>query len=208
MSVLSNLIARMTGDVGAKQYADGATNVEVQLTRQGAIMVADAAGKYASSALAGRLFYACNQTAIATTAALTTTYTGFAMGNPSTSGKNAIILEAGFSQASSADTNGLVGLMVGEIGTTTIAADVTAYNCKMGGASAVCKIDNGTTIGTPVLARVIGSYKEDSQIVGPPRIYDVGGSIILVPGWFVAFYTTLATEACFQFHMIWEEIPV
>lgn len=211
MSVLSNLVARMVGDVGPKQYANGSNNVEVQLSRQGAITNSPAGGKYAQIALSGRLYSACSQAKIATTAALATTYTGFALGNPITSGKNAIIHEVGWALTIASDAAGSIGLMVGLIGTTTMAADVVGYNCLLGGPAASCVVDNGTTIGTPILNRVVGSYgtlaTTGFATVGP-QIYDAGGSLVITPGYFVAIQTTAATTATFEFHMVWEEVPV
>jgi len=211
MSVLSNLVARLVGDVGTKQYADGATSVEVQLSRQGAVHIAPSAGKYAAAALAGRLYSGCNQAKIATTAGLATAYTGFALANPVTSGKNAIILEAGWASEIAVSDAGTIGLMWYPIGTTTHAADVAAYNCKLGGANSAMLIDNGTTIGTPLLCRVIGSYGTGATNLFEgygPCVYDVGGSIVVTPGYGIAFYTTTATTACFNFHLVWEEVPV
>jgi len=209
MSVLSNLVARLVGDVGRKQYADGVTNVEVQLSRQGAIHVAQSAGSLAAAALAGRLFSVANQTHVTTTAGLATTWTGLGVGNPATSGKNYIFHEFGWAQEVVMNTEGSYGLMVATVGDM---AQAIVPRCAFWGNGATAALtDNGATIGTPILIRHFGSSMEGAINTVPSlngNIYDLKGSIIIPPGYALLTYTFAIQTNSVLFHFVWEEVPV
>ncbi len=164
-------------------------------------------GALQTAAVAGRLFSASSGTKVATTAGITTTWTGLGINNPSGSGKNVIIHEFGFGQMLSPNTIGAVGLQTASIAAPT--ADLTIYNCLDGSSIAsVCKAVNADTIVVPVLKRVFASYDDaaDSAETALPNIYPINGSLVLPPGRAVLSYTTLATVACYVFYFIWEEV--
>ena len=77
-------------------------------------------GEYSSAALEGKIFGVANQAAVATTAALDTTYTGLAIGNPSGSTKKAVLLQAGFALALAGPAAG-VGAFAGKKPAITVA---------------------------------------------------------------------------------------
>ena len=165
-------------------------------------------GEYSSAALEGKIFGVANQAAVATTAALDTTYTGLAIGNPSGSTKKAVLLQAGFALAVAGPAAGVVGLMTG---TGAIAASLSPRNALPGGPAASVTATAGQTIGTPVLERVLGSYgtvATTAYSIIPACLTELNGSLILLPGTFVAFYTTTACTAAFVFSFVWEEIPL
>lgn len=158
----------------------------------------------------GRLFSVASQAKVATTAGLTTTWTGLGISNPSASGKNAIIHEFGYGMEIAASDDGSIGLMTSD--TTGFAAALTIRNCLDGTESAnvsVMYADDGATIATPVLRRVFGAYGTGAtNLVNAlgPYVYDLKGGLIIPPGRSVMTFTTTATTACFTFHFIWEEI--
>ena len=159
----------------------------------------------------GRLFSVANQAAVATTAALGTTWTGLGISNPSTSVKNLIIHEFGYELSLAGSAAGVVGLMTSD--TTGFAAALTVRNCLDGTESAnttIAYADDGATIATPVLRRVCGTYgtegTDTSLAVTGPHIYKFDGSLIIPPGRSVMNYTTTATTAAFVFHFVWEEV--
>lgn len=159
------------------------------------------------AALEGRLFGVANQAAVATTAALAGTWTGLAVSNPTTSGKNMILHEFGFSQTVAASADGAVGLL-----TCTIAAPasaVTIQNQKLGGAASSMLADDGATIVGGVVQRVfgaIGTLAVTGYGTGPLFSYKASGSLVIPPGFTVASYTTKATTASLIFYFVWEEI--
>ena len=167
-------------------------------------------GKMQRAALEGRLFSVCNQAAVATTAALATTWTGLGISNPTTSGKIAIVHQFSYGLSVIGSDDGVIGLM--ESDTTGFAAALTIRNCSYGAANAVASglyADDGATIETPVLTRVVGSLGIGAtNLVNAtgPFVYNIDGSIILQPGRSLMTYTTTATTAALLFGFVWEEI--
>jgi len=165
-------------------------------------------GKYTEAAIAGRLFSAANQAAGATTAALATTWTGLALCNPTGSGKNIIVHEFGWAMSVVGSDDGVVGLMSAD--STGLVATITPKAGMNGAGSSIAIVDNGATIGTPILERIcgtIGTGATTTQISVPQSIYQVDGSIILPPGRSIMTYTTTATTAGALFYFLWEEVP-
>jgi hypothetical protein len=189
--------------------AVGTGAIQAEGTSDGYQLVKPVAGKYVEAAMAGRLFSVANQAAVATTAALATTWTGLGVCNPTGSGKNLIIHEFGWAMAVIGSDDGVVGLMSSD--TTGFASALTAKCAKNGAGSSVAYCDDGATIATPILERIcgtIGTGATSTQIAVPQSIYEVGGSIILPPGRSIMTYTTTATTAGGVFFFLWEEVAV
>lgn len=190
--------------VGRITVAAGSINPLVSHT-DGGLLVRPAPGKYEEAARAGRLFSVANQAAVATTAALATTWTGLGVCNPAGSGKDIIIHEFGWALAVDGTEDGAVGLMIAD--DTGMAADLTARAAMYGKGSSVAYCDAGCTIGTPVLERVIGSITNGAPVGSlASNIYHVDGSIILPPDRSVLTYVTAACTACAIFYFLWEEV--
>jgi len=172
------------------------------------LKVVPSGGDLQEAALAGRLFTACNSTKVATTAGVTTTWTGLCISNVSTN-KNAIVHEFGWGLMIAADVAGNIGLQTCSIAAP--AAAVTAYNCLDGEAtSSAVYADDGATLVSPRQVRTFGEYGTEDTATSffnhGPHIVNLRGSLILPPGRTVATFTTLATTACFQFYFLWEEV--
>ncbi len=198
----------MYGKVGAQALASGSSG-PVRLDADGALIARLSAGKYRDAALAGRLFSVANQAAVATTAALATTWTGLGISNPTGSGKNIILHEFGWALSVVGPDDGVVGLMTST--DTGFAAALTAKAAKSGSGTSIAFCDDGATISTPILERIcgaIGTGATTTQISVPQSIYQVDGSIILPPGRSVMTYTTTATTAAAVFFFLWEEVNV
>jgi len=209
MPQYSEIQTRLALKVGESQNADGAI-IDGRSGKQGDLIVSGLHGKFTEQALRGNVYSACNQAAVAITAALATTYTGFVISNPATSGYNLAVLEAGFA-AAAAMAAGAVGLMYGTT-SSAIAAAITPVNRKLGGKGSVAVVDDGSTLpSTPVLLQVIGevgSVATTSYGTVGPHICKLDGSLIIPPGYYVAFYHTAGHTAAIVCHMVWEEIPV
>lgn len=198
----------MYGKVGVQALSAGSAG-PVRLDKDGALVTRNIAGKYTEAAMAGRLFSVANQAAVATTAALATTWTGLGIANPADSGKNLIIHEFGWAMAVVGSDDGIVGLMSSTA--TGFAAALTAKAAMNGTGTAIAYCDNGATIDTPILERVCGTLgmgATTTQISAPPCIYQVDGSIVLPPNRSIMTYTTTATTAGAVFYFLWEEVAV
>ena len=174
------------------------------LTDENGAMIVN--GGIVEAALSGRLFGVSNQAAVATTAALATTWTGLCVSNPATSGKNMIMRQFCFSQTVAGSADGAIGLL-----TCTIAApasNVTIQNQKVGGATSSMIADDGATLVGPVLQRVFGSIGTlavtgyGTETVPP---FDITG-LVVPPGYTIGSYTTKATTASLIFTFVWEEV--
>ena len=103
---------------------------------------------------------------------------------------------------------GILGLMAVTDG--GFAAALTVRCAKYGGGASIALADDGATIVSPVLERVVSTYGTGAittwQGAGP-QVYEIDGSIVLPAGRGICTYTTTATTAAFQFSFLWEEVP-
>lgn len=179
----------------------------VLVDKQGALV--RPTGKYAEAVNAGRVFSAASSAAVATTAAAATTWTGLGVANPTGSGKNIILLEFSWGLSVVGPDEGILGLMTATDG--GFAAAVTVRCAKFGAGTSIAYADDGATIVSPVLERVVSTYGTGAITTwqgAPAQVYNIDGSIILAPGRSVCTYTTTACTAAFQFSFLWEEVPV
>jgi len=172
------------------------------------LVTAPIGGKYADAVLAGRVFVAANQAAVAVTAAFAKSYTGLVVANPAASGKNLIMLEFGYAADAAVPAATGIGLMTG-MDAGDAAAAIAARNRLMGSSNtSVALPDDGCTlIGTPVLEQVFAAAWAEATTAGtlmPPNIVELDGSLIVTPGYYVAAYSTAGLTAAMLFHFMWE----
>lgn len=187
-------------------YPVGSNNM-LRQGSSGDLMVSQLHGELYELAVRGKLFSVCNQSAVTTTAALATTFTGLAIANPSTSGVNLVLRRFQVAQVA-VGAAAIVGVMVG---TGAAAGALTVRNCKVGGAASVTTASAGATIATPVLERVVGQVGSLATTgYGLMQGIDarLDGGLIIPPGYYAASYTTIATTTSLIFGFIWEEAPV
>jgi len=193
---------------------DTSSAVQGEADQYNQMIVSAQGAKFQEAVLDGRMFSVANATKVATTAGVTTTWTGLAISNPTGSGKNVIVHEFGYAlmiaAVVAAGNDALVGLQTASIATPVSA--LTKQNCLDGCSadSSVVYADDGATLVGPVLKKMLSSLGEEDTATGlfpaPPSVYRPNGALILPPGRTVATYTTLATTACLVFHFVWEEI--
>jgi len=191
------------------KYRSTGTGVALEVDDRKNLYVRNCGGNLAEAALAGRLFSVCNQAAVAVTAALATTWTGLGIANPLGSGRNIILHQFGWSQTVVAPAEGAFGLMTSD--TTGFAQALTVKSCFPGTGTSVVYADDGATIATPILERVVGGTMEGAISTIPslgPNIYNFDGSMVLPPGRSVMTYHTIGMTAAFVFYFLWEEIDV
>ena len=101
------------GKVGRISVAAGSVN-PLACHIDGSLYVRPEPGRYFEAAKAGRLFSVANQTDVALSAALTTTWTGLGLCNPAGSGKNFIIHEFGWAMDIVGANDAVIGLMLAD----------------------------------------------------------------------------------------------
>jgi len=173
---------------------------------EGIMLVKNGGGKYADAAINGRLFMAANQTPVATSTTLNTTFTGLGLCNPTGSGKLLIVHEFGWALDQAAAGDAVLALA-----TTTdsgFETDITIRCARFGYATSVAYADAGATIIAPVIIKVLGSIGTNATTALTHNgLIDLGGSIVLAAGRALVTDTTLATGATsIQFSFMWEEI--
>lgn len=180
----------------------------VLVDSSGRLITAAGGGIYADAAVKGRLFSAANQTPVATSTTLNTTFTGLGLCNPTGSGKLLVLHEFGY-----ALDQACAGEAVLALATTTesgFAADITPRCARYNYATSVAIVDAGATIDAPVIIKIIatlGQGAATTQLMPPPTVVTLGGSIVIPPGRAVVTDTTVATGAAsIQFHYLWEEV--
>lgn len=194
--------------VGAQVTSDGSVTAQ-RSGKLGDTIVSELHGRYYEQVYRQNVFSVCTQgTGVTTTAALATTWTGLAVGNPSTSGVNLVLNKFGACQfaGGAAATIGIMG------GVGSITASLTPQNRFIGGSTASkATASAGQTISTPVLISSFGSLGSVATTgygLEPGIFVDLEGSVIIPPGSFVASYTAIVTTSALQFHFVWEEVPV
>jgi hypothetical protein len=147
-------------------------------------------------------------TAITTTAALATTWTGLAIGNAAGSGVNLVLTKFSACQfaVGAAAVVGILG------GAGSITASLTPQSRKIGsGAVSLATASAGQTISTPLLIETfgsLGSLATTGYGLEAGIFVDLEGSIIVPPGSFVGTYTSIVTTSALNFGFTWEEVPI
>lgn len=197
------------GIVGVQNNGDGATPVSQQFDQQGAGLVTELHGRYYQQTARGNVFSVNTQgTAVTTTAALATTWTGLGISNPASSGKNLVVISFNATQfaVGAAATIGIMG-GVGVL-TRTLAAQPRMIGL---GTAAVANCSATDTISTPLLVQTygsVGSVATTGYGLEPGLFVDIGGAIVVPPGSFIASYTSIVTTAALNFGFSWEEVPI
>lgn len=170
-------------------------------------------GRNYAAALAGTIGFAASQAGTTTSAGLATTYTGLCLSNPAASGKNlAVLMVAGsFIVAPSTITgiNMITGYAAGGITVHTTSLTVQTGIIGVAPTVALVGLADGacTLVGTPRYSLPLGQAA--TATTSPFFSLDVGGSLIIPPGGYVAIGTTIASPASgFMGSILWEEIVV
>jgi hypothetical protein len=199
--------------VGALQgpFANGAiVNMALGPHAEGLVSQLDA--PYRMGNKNGEMFFGCNQAATTTTIALAATYTGLAIGNPSTSKKNLSILKVSCSLWAAPGGIVAVGLIVGWAATgivthTTPAVVYGAKSLALAVPSSGATADAAATlVGTPIWAAMLTEANTSAAlpVAGAPVFYDIAGAIEIPPGGYIAVGTQ--TVASVVASILWREV--
>jgi hypothetical protein len=198
--------------VGPSPLADGVEN-GFRGDNQGSLVVTDGHGKYFELAKRGNLFLASNVAAQAVSVALATTYTGLCISNPLGNTKNLALLGCNFALTVAPAAIASLHIIGGYSATsnvthTTPLAAPGIQNCLLGtGPQSTAKADSAATIVSPGYVLPLGSGFTAGALYGTtPSWIDLGGSIVLSPGAWVAIGALTAVTGFGGF--LWEEVPV
>lgn len=195
--------------VGIQNNPDSSTLITARSGKQGDQIVSELHGRYYEQNYRGNVFSLNTQgTAVSTTAALATTWTGLGIANPAGSGVNLVLIAFQVAQfaAGAAATVGIMG------GVGTISSTLTPQS-RIIGSGIVSKANGsaGATISTPTLIGTYGSLGSVATtgyglVSGIDQ--EIAGRIIVPPGSFICSYTSVATTTALNFGFVWEEVPV
>lgn len=199
----------MEGKRGVQNIGAGGVGT-VRLNGEGGVVASLVRGTYGEAAVNGRLFYAANQTPIATSTTLNTTFTGLGLCNPSGSGKLYIVHEFGYAIVKAAAGEGAIALATSD-STGFAAATAIVVRCARNAfASSSAIVTASATIAAPIIVKVVGTIgqgADTTQLMPPPTLITLGGSIVLAEGRSLVTDTTVASGATtIQFSFMWEEI--
>jgi len=201
---------RIEGRVGSIKATEGTINPIRQHT-DGALAVINSGGKYAEAALAGRLFSACNQAHVTTCAILNNTFTGLAIVNPSTSGKNYIIHEFNYAMMDSPTPDTNLSLAIGPAH-SGFAADITVRCCRWGYKTSVAIADASATItgADGVIVKHIATLGTNltTDLMSGVTVVDLGGQFVIPPGYAIYTDSLLGSGDVMLFGFMWEEVDV
>lgn len=201
-------MALAQGQTGVQNNADGQV-VTQQFDRQAAGLVTQLHPRYYQQTVRGNVFSVNTQgTAVTTTAALATTWTGLGISNPANSGKNLVLMKFSATQfaVGAAATIGLMG------GVGVLATSLAIQSRRIGGGEvSVANASASATISTPLLITTfgsVGSLATTGYGLEPGIFVDLEGSIVIPPGSFVCNYTSIVTTTALNFGFTWEEVPI
>jgi len=176
---------------------------------EGILLSKPGGGKYTDAALNGRLFTACNQTHVTTSTTFHATFTGLAIVNPTGSGKLFIMHEFNYAMMDSptADTNLSLAIAPVHAGYT---ADITVRCTRWGHATSVAIADAGASItasaGTIVKHVATLGTNITTDLLQANTVIDLGGQIVVPPGYVICTETLLASGDVMLFGFMWEEV--
>lgn len=150
-----------------------------------------------------------------TTVGLATTYTGLVLSNPVASTVNLVINKVGISFIVAFPAGAQVGIMTGYNQSTNVThtTPVTPRSQKFGATTTPTGLlDSAATLPTaPTVNQILmaGLTGAITTAVAIPGLFDLEGSLVLIPGAYAAIYTsTISGAAAGGFSFTWEEVPV
>lgn len=205
------------GQVGPIASTSDGVQVALRAGKLGDQIVSQLHPRYYEASYRRARFNAANQTGVATTVGLATTYTGLCLSNPVGSSVNIAIGKVGIAFPVAVAAGLVYGLMVGYNASTNVthtAASTTLRSNFVGvGAAPVGLVDTSATLPTaPTVSHIFGAVGTAAMTAPatlPPCMYDLEGSIILPPGAYACVYTSAASGALgFLGSFEWTEVPV
>lgn len=197
----------LTGQVGQQQLTNG-SQAPVRLGASGEVVVQNLHGRYYEQVVRGNVYGASNQAAQAVSVALATTYTGLCLSNPLGSGKNLVLLSAGYALSVAPVAIASIHLIGSSSASTNVThtTPVTPVSMLLGNTNTpAAKVDREATIPTPIyLMSLMGGFTAGALPASPNALFDIAGQIVITPGGFVAIGALTAVTGFGSF--VWEEV--
>jgi hypothetical protein len=205
------------GKVGPLIAGDQTPN-PMRLSRDCAQVMQDGHARFQEAVFRGNVYVTANQSLATLQTGLTTAQTGLGIYNPANSGKNLVLWYASCVWTVAQPTaSAVVGLLAA---TNTLQAAPTSQTIAtyrnsllgVGNAPVAIPLVAGTLAAAGVAICVMGvahtgALTVDTQLQPIQRWFD--GSIIVAPGVYLGFFSSIAPAASsFWGEMCWEEIPV
>lgn len=196
------------GQNTVRNLAEG-TGAIIRQLRGGEMGVGHVHPRYSEATRRLGRFYAANQAAVTTTAALATTYTGLVVYNPVSSPVDLHIDKVGCIFAAAPAAIAGVGMFSGfsaaGIVTHTTPLATTA-NCYVGGSAGYAKADAAATlVGSPQwMGFLIGAFTAAALGSQAQAFGDMEGSAIIPPGGYFGLATISVSSVLYS--IAWEEV--
>jgi hypothetical protein len=199
--------------VGPAILSDGVIR-EGRAEKTGAIVTADAHGRYQEAAIRGQLFSASNVAAQALSVALATTYTGLCISNPLGNTKNLVMLGCGFAITAASAGIASLHLIAGYSAvanvthTTPLAAPGIQNNLIGTGPASSAKADSAATILNPgyLIPLINGNTSAALPTSSAVNWLELAGMFVLPPGSWMAIGALVAITGFGGF--VWEEVAI
>lgn len=227
---------QISGQVGAQNNADGATNTPIRQGRQGDATVSELHGRFYEQCSRGNMYSAgMSASALsATTVGLTATSTPIlGLWNPATSTVNLVISQASityYANTLSAPVSPGPFVWASSTGNNAISTGTIPFNRKtltsagsstktfVGGATALTGLTSNLVIfegadlaspGSLTYGTIVAPTASSNTLVGSVGIQNFDGSLIVPPGGVLALLNvTSSTTFTVAGRILWEEVPV
>lgn len=205
-------MAREELSVGPQPGSDGSI-ITARGERSGATVVQELHGRYFEQTQRGNVFLVASQALVTTTVGLATAYTGLSLANPVGSGKQLSILFATLMQSVIQATQiEAYALATGFHAATDVTHTTPVVpRCALVGSAntPVGKADSSSTLPAAPFYSFFLTQTATATQQPSTTVVDVGGSIVLLPGGYIAFVTPAqASVAGLWFSLTWEEVPI
>lgn len=204
-----NINVNFQSEVGpGSGYADGTRSDAFRIGKFRELITAHAHGRHFEAASRGKIYCACNPTAVTFGTSLTATGVTFHLTNPLGSGHLLSVLTCGVTMITSTTAGSIVYAANINMSAAAVVhgTPLTVYNAKLGGASGVGLADAACTLpAAPVAIRTLcGGFTTNANSFVQDN---VDGAICLQPGTAISLQgiTIVGTGL---FSMFWEEVPI
>jgi hypothetical protein len=212
------LVQGQVGPISTTTSIGAGTLAPARLGQLGDTVVSELHGRYYETSYRRAHFLATSPSASVTSAGIIASgsaYTGLALYNPVGNSNNLVINKVGVSFLVAPAAAMTVGLAVGGIVSATASLTAaTTRNLFIGGSAPTglaYSVWTPTFSVAATVAHVLGSVGTGAittfNFVN--GVYDLEGSLVITPGYFVEIYTSTAAGASgFLGSLQWEEVPV
>jgi hypothetical protein len=188
-------------------------NIPISVGETSDQLVTELQPRYYENTYRNQKFSAC-ATAAVTVGALTATNVSFALYNPPSSGKNLVLVSAGFGVASTTFATGALFLAYNVQTATPLSTTALAIRSNLltgNTAASVAQAYSAATLSsTPVAVAPIFGFTVSATIGSPvqPAQWDAGGQIVVAPGGVLSIQGSVASLALGYPSLTWDEIAI